>query len=164
MQIARTIDMLNKPPEYIPDYHALWRNLTLSLRDWQDTYEWVCRAEGTKMEIDIKYGESYFDKRGEELIKGSKEFKITGKIQDVQKEKYSFIMTDQESDKKIKFGYQNRYDHDFCVCWIDNGENKGIIKIIPYDLGFLSLDVGIGRSINNEYGEDWFGYLGTIFY
>ena len=81
------------------------------------------------MEINIKYGESYFDKRGEELIKGSKEFKITGKIQDV-----------------------------------DNGENKGIIKIIPYDLGFLSLDVGIGRSINNEYGEDWFGYLGTIFY
>ena len=54
--------MLNKPPEYIPDYHALWRNLTLSLRDWQDTYEWVCRAEGTKMEIDIKYGESFLIK------------------------------------------------------------------------------------------------------
>ena len=73
-------------------------------------------------------------------------------------------MMDQESDKKIKFVYQNRYDHDFFVCWIDNGENKGIVKIIPYDLGLLSLDVGIGRSINNEYGEDWFGYLGTIFY
>ena len=83
--------MLNKPPEYIPDYHALWRNLTLSLRDWQDTYEWVCRAEGTKMEIDIKYGESYFDKRGEELIKGSKEFKITSTSSDGEIESIKHI-------------------------------------------------------------------------
>ena len=154
--------MLNKPPEYIPDYENMLKNRSISKSCWRDLCLWVSKAEGTEMEVDITYGKPEFDKRNELIIVGNGSLKINGIVTNVKKENLELDIVNNANNQKFSFGINQKYEHEYCVCLIKNEEESFDQQVVPLDLCFLSLEVGIGRFINNEGLEDWVGWLGTI--
>ena len=150
--------MLNKPPEYMPDYARLLEAMSISLGTWKDTFNWVCNAEGTQMEVKLIYGRLQYDKNGELIIIGTNTFEMQGKIKYVSKKDFTFSVIDKDSISLI-LSHDHIYDTGFCTCWISKNNDYGTEKVVPSFMSFCSLETGAGRSVDRE---DQTGIFGTM--
>ena len=153
--------MMNKPPDFIPDYIGNITRRTISVVSWQEIYDWVCRCEGSEVSIIMNYGRLEYDKNAELVVSvKQKEIKIKGVLKDVYKDSLFFRIFDKESNCELEFGSMKKYDHHFCRVYIINNNKNIKSTVSPYNLSIESLEIGSGRWINHQGEEGWFGLMG----
>ena len=153
--------MINKPPDFIPDYIGNITRRTISVVSWQEIYDWVCRCEGSEVSIIMTYGRLEYDKNAELVVSvKQKEIKIKGILKDVYKDSFFFRIFDKESNCELEFGSMTKYDHHFCKVSIINNNKRNKSTVSPYNLSIESLEIGSGRWINHQGEEGWFGLMG----